>query len=244
MNAAIDAGNSRIKIGIFENDALLELLSFPSDPIQNLYENLSGRQFKNCIVSSVIDLPPHIINYLKMKSGHLFELDYHNRLPITNKYKTPQTLGKDRIALAVAGAGRYPGKDVIVISAGTCITYNFVTAKGAFMGGAISPGLHMRLRAMHDETAGLPLIELTDQTELIANTTPGAMLSGVVNGIIFEIEGFVNQIRKTRKNCKVILSGGDARYLADKLAIETDTEPDLALFGLNLILKFNAPEKN
>jgi type III pantothenate kinase len=256
MNAAIDAGNTRIKVGLFDNDRLIDMLVFPSHPIQNLYAFLAARNFENCIISSVIELPPHIINYLRMKSGHLFEFDTHNRLPIENKYKTPHTLGKDRLALAVAGAARFPGKDVLVISAGTCITYNFVSAKGAFMGGAISPGLEMRYKAMHEGTSELPMVETEKEAPeidqkaasqsipLIGNNTESSIRSGVVNGIVFEIEGYVNQLKKKYKNCGIILSGGDSRYLADHLTIETDVEPDLALAGLNLILKFNAPEKN
>jgi type III pantothenate kinase len=248
MNAAIDAGNTRIKVGIFEDESLVETIIFPSHPIQNLYSFLAARTFENCIISSVIDLPPHIINYLRMKSDHLFEFETQNRLPIENKYKSPQTLGKDRLALAVGGSAKYPGKDVLIISAGTCITYNFVSAKGAFMGGAISPGMRMRFGAMHDDTAALPLItenetETDKPISMIGNNTEASILSGVVNGIKYEIEGFVNQFSRKYKSCAVILSGGDARYLADKLSIETDVEPDLALIGLNLILKFNAPEK-
>jgi type III pantothenate kinase len=244
MNAAIDAGNTRIKVGLFENGSLANVIVFASDPVQNFYSHLASLHFENCIVSSVVPLPAHIISYLQMKSDMMHILDKTSKIPVTNKYKTPETIGNDRLALAVAGAAKYPGKDVLIISAGTCITYNFVTAKGAFTGGAISPGLQMRLRAMHEYTAELPLIAIEAEPALIENDSHGSMASGVVNGIKFEIEGFVNEIKKSYKNCMVILSGGDSRYLAGKLSIETDIQPDLALEGLNLILKFNAPEKN
>jgi len=244
MNAAIDAGNTRIKLGIFENNELQEVQVFPSSPVQNIYTHLAPYHFDQCIISSVIALPAHISSYFKMKSNRMVVLDEKTPLPIVNKYKTPNTIGKDRIALAAGGAGKYPGKDVLVISAGTCITYNFVTAKGAFMGGAISPGMQMRLKAMHEFTDGLPLIEIENNPGLIENTTSGSMHSGVINGIKFEIEGFITDLKKNHKNCEVILSGGDSRYLADKLSVQTDIEPDLALMGLNLILRFNASEKN
>jgi len=246
MNAAIDAGNTLIKVGLFNDHGHLEeMLSFSSTPIENIYTHLSSRHFDKCIVSSVINLPEHILKYLQIKSTQLFILDGKAKLPITIKYKTPDTLGKDRIALAVAASARYPGKDVLNISIGTCITYNFVTAKASFLGGAISPGLHMRLRAMHEFTSGLPLINLDESdTALIGDNTADSMASGIVNGMIFEIEGYVNELRKKYKNCAVILSGGDSRYLAGKLNIDVDIEPDLALIGLNIILKLNAPEKN
>ena len=244
MNAAIDAGNTLIKIGVFENDSLVEIFTFPTGNFQNIYRYLEKKHFENCIISSVIPIPSHLLKYLKLKADHTIILDKDTKTPITNTYKTPQTLGNDRLALAVAAADKFPGKDVILISAGTCITYNFVTAKGRFLGGAISPGLNSRIRAMHNDTAGLPLITIESEPELIENNTTGAMASGVVNGIRFEIEGFVNDIRKKYKNCRVILSGGDSRYLAGNLTIETDIEPDLALTGLHLILKFNVPEKN
>jgi type III pantothenate kinase len=246
MNAAIDAGNTLIKVGIFNHDGHLEeMLSFSSSPVENIYTHLSSRHFDHCIISSVIKLPDHIFKYLQLKSKQLLTLDKDTKLPLTVKYKTPETLGKDRLALAVGASARYPGKDVLNISIGTCITYNFVNAKAVFLGGAISPGLHMRLRAMHEFTAGLPLINLDESNHsLIGSNTADAMASGIVNGAVFEIEGYVNELRKKHKNCAVILSGGDSRYVAEKLNIETEIEPDLALIGLNIILKLNVPEKN
>ncbi len=246
MNAAIDAGNTLIKVAIFNsNSQMEEMLSFSSTPIENVYKHLSSMHFEQCIVSSVINLPDHILKYLQLKSAYLLILDKKTKLPISVKYKNPETLGKDRLALAVAASARYPGKDVLNISIGTCITYNFVNANAVFSGGAISPGLHMRLRAMHEFTAGLPLINLDEASlNLIGNSTEDAMASGIVNGVVFEIEGYINELRKKHKNCTLILSGGDSRYVADKLNIETDIEPDLALIGLNIILKLNAPEKN
>lgn len=244
MNVAIDAGNTLIKIGVFENDSLFEILTFPSGNFQDIYRNLEKMHFENCIISSVVPIPLHFLKYLELKSNRTIILDKSTKIPISNNYRTPQTLGNDRLALAVAAACKFPGKDVILISAGTCITYNFVTAKGRFMGGAISPGLKSRINAMHRDTAGLPLITIEHEPALIENNTVGAMASGVLNGIRFEMEGFVNDIRKKYKNCRVILSGGDSRYLAEKLNIETDIEPDLALTGLHIILKFNVPEKN
>jgi len=245
MNVAIDAGNTLIKVGIFDNDDRLEeMLSFSSSPIENIYTHLASQQFEKCIVSSVINLPDHIIKYLKFKSKHFIILDKNVKLPLGIKYKTPETLGKDRIALAVAASARFPGKDVLNISIGTCITYNFVNAKAVFLGGAISPGLHMRLRAMHEFTAGLPLINLDESNfSLIGDNTANSMASGILNGVAFEIEGYINELRKKYKNCEIILSGGDSRYLAGKLNIETEIEPDLALIGLNIILKLNVPEK-
>jgi len=245
MNAAIDAGNTLIKVGIFNDHGLLvEMFSFSSTPIENIYTHLSERHFDRCIVSSVINLPDHILKYLQLKSNHLLILDSKVKLPLVIKYKDPGTLGKDRLALAVAASARYPGKDVLNISIGTCITYNFVSAKAVFSGGAISPGLHMRLRAMHEFTAGLPLINLDESNlSLIGNSTGDAMASGIVNGVVFEMKGYINELRKKYKNCEVILSGGDSRYVAEQLDIETDIEPDLALIGLNIILKLNASEK-
>ena len=243
MNAAIDAGNTFIKVGIFDGDQLADILSFPSDHFQNIYTHLASCYFEKCIISGVVPIPDHIIKYLEMKTGLLIVLNENTALPITNKYKSPHTLGNDRIALAVGAAAKFPDKDVLCISIGTCITYNFVSADKSFLGGAISPGLHMRLRAMHEFTAGLPIINLDEAgSSLIGNTTADSMASGIINGIKFEIEGFVSELREKHKNCSVIISGGDSRYFADKLNIETETEPNLALTGLNIILKFNAPE--
>ena len=142
MNAAIDAGNTLIKVGIFNDRGLLEeMFSFSSAPIENIYTHLSSRNFDNCIVSSVINLPDHILKYLMLKTTHLLILDKNVKLPLVVKYKNPETLGKDRLALAVAALARYPGKDVLNISIGYSLAalYHLVCICGCVLCMNIQP---------------------------------------------------------------------------------------------------------
>jgi type III pantothenate kinase len=188
----------------------------------------------------VVSLPEHIIHYLKGKSKKFFQLDANLKLPVILKYKTPETLGKDRIALVCGAAEKYPGKDVLVISAGTCITYNFLNAKGEFTGGAISPGLQMRLRAMHEMTSALPLVQPSpDLIPLVGNSTEESLLSGALNGAILEITGYINELKHTNPGLLVLLCGGDSRYLAERLRVPVIHEQELAFAGLHKILTLN-----
>lgn len=245
MNTVIDVGNTRVKVGFYEKHKLKEADAFPLQPWQHFYNYFSTRNIENCIVSSTVEIPAHILQYLKSKAAQFIYLDETTPLPIKNIYKTKNTLGKDRIALAVGAAHIYPGKNILVVNAGTCVTYNLISSEAEFIGGAISPGLHMRLQAMHTFTAQLPQpeIEREKDVKLVGNTTDESLLSGAVNGLLFEVEGYISAISKTNIPLEVILSGGDSRYVAERLERSLNktitTEPHLALSGLNQILHFN-----
>jgi type III pantothenate kinase len=243
MDTAIDVGNTAVKTGFFEKGSLLESFSFPTFPLSNLYTKLEGRFLDNCILSSVVRIPEHVLSYLKIKSKLFINLDHKTPLPIRLSYNNAGTLGSDRIALAVAAGALYPERDVLVIGMGSCITYNIISKEAEFLGGAISPGLQMRFRAMNAFTSGLPLAEATEETELAAKDTEAALASGVVNGIIFETEGFVRKLKETYKQLAVIISGGDSRYFAERISFEADLQPEMALSGLQKILDFNVKKK-
>jgi type III pantothenate kinase len=239
VDTVIDIGNTRVKIGSFEKGKLVNIASFETEPVRNFYTHLTMPSLGNCILSSVTDVPDHVQSYIRGKSKLFIQLDPKTPLPIKNKYKSPDTLGNDRLALAAGAAYLYPEKACLVISAGTCITYNMVDKKGHFTGGAISPGLQMRFRSMHEFTAKLPLLTPPENVKATGETTAEAMQSGVVQGIAGEIERFAALAKQQYADICIVLSGGDSQYLAEQLDTEADVVPDLALFGLYEILKFN-----
>ncbi|MDA9313033.1 type III pantothenate kinase, partial [Vicingaceae bacterium] len=154
---------------------------------------------------------------------------------------SPDTLGKDRIA-AVAGAqGQFPNQNTLVIDAGTCVTYDFLTAEGDYLGGAISPGVQLRLQAMNDYTSKLPLLkwEGADNPQSIGDTTITSMLSGAVNGLISEMRGFIESYEKQYKSLKIVITGGDSNFFVKELKNGIFADPNLVLKGLNDILIYN-----
>jgi type III pantothenate kinase len=161
-------------------------------------------------------------------------------LPFINKYKTPSTLGTDRLAL-VAGAMKYfLGKNVLVVSMGTCITYDFINSRREYLGGSISPGMEMRLQSLHTFTARLPLVKPKQLKTVTGRTTDESILTGVMHGIRHEVEGFISQYRKLYPSLQVILTGGDASLFARQIKSSIFAVPELSLNGLNEILLHNA----
>ena len=166
-------------------------------------------------------------------------LDHETSLPITSQYATPHTLGVDRIA-SVAGANfLYPGKNCLVIDLGTCITYDLIDQSGVHHGGGISPGLEMRLKAMHKFTSKLPLISMKGKPDLIGKTTKECMQSGALNGTIAELEGIIWRYRQLFKDLVIIFCGGGAIFFESKIKDDIFALPNLVLTGLNHILRFN-----
>ncbi len=184
--------------------------------------------------SSVVDANDNLLKLLKTKNL----INFSKKLPIKNRYKSA-TLGSDRLANAVAGAFLFPSRNVLIIDTGTCIKYDFVNAKGEYLGGSISPGMDMRFRAMNKFTGKLPLTGFSEIKDLIGNTTVSAMQTGVEIGITEEIKGFVAQYRKRFKNLKIILTGGDAYRFANDLNLSIFAAADLVNIGLNEIIRFN-----
>ena len=171
-------------------------------------------------------------------------MDDHTPLPIKNLYKTPQTLGKDRLAAAVAGHMRFSTDPVLVVNAGSCITFDVINEKGEYLGGSISPGIQMRFRALHTFTGKLPLITGKNLVALTGTTTGDSILSGVINGSLSEVEGIIAQYLQKYKNLHVILSGGDMKYFDTRLKIKTFAIPNIVTEGLYQILELNAGKNN
>jgi type III pantothenate kinase len=239
MNLIIDTGNTRTKLALFQGSEMIAFSGFEgvgaTQIIQFCELNLL---IKNAIVSTVKEYPSEINEYLNQRYNMVF-LTHNTLVPITNKYSTPETLGKDRLAGVIGALKLIPSSDILVIDAGTAITYDFATASGEYLGGAISPGITMRYKALHTFTDRLPLLDYFDDAQLIGDDTSTSIHSGVLNGTVAEMEGIIQHYRNLYPGLKIILTGGDHNYFDKRLKIKTFAAPNLVLEGLNLILDFN-----
>lgn len=239
MNLIIDIGNTRIKTAVFDDGKLIHNESITKESFVSEAKAII-RKYKctNAIISSVGSINESQIDELRAEIN-LIELDFNLKVPFVNKYATPKTLGVDRIALVSSAVATYPNKNVLIIDAGTCITYDFLNNKGYYYGGSISPGLQMRYKALNVFTEKLPLLEPSEIVELIGNSTEKCIHSGVINGVINEIDGIINQYRKKNVDLTVVLTGGDLNFLSNKLKNSIFANPNFLLEGLDTILTYN-----
>ncbi|HEY0654618.1 MAG TPA: type III pantothenate kinase [Chryseosolibacter sp.] len=235
MNLVVDYGNSAAKVGIFDHQNLVENRAFES--LESLQRFVSTSAVDAILISSVKEDPEKIL--AESKAEKKFVLTPDLPLPIQNKYATPRTLGMDRIASACGAWALFPRENSLSIDAGTCITYEFLDKNGNYRGGAISPGLSMRFKAVHTFTAKLPLISPKENVPLIGDSTETSIQSGVINGLVAEIEGFISRYQKEFGSLRVILCGGDARFFENQLKASIFASPELVLIGLNSILNYN-----
>ncbi len=240
MNLVIDAGNTSIKLAVFRKKDLLnhtttDKKGFPK-AVQELFAGYPDISY--ALVASVGFLSKKELDVLAVFCK-VQVLTTVAKVPFKNNYATPKTLGVDRIALAAAAFYNYPKSNVLVIDAGTCITYDMINEFGEYLGGAISPGLRMRYKALHEQTAKLPLLEPSPFVELIGNTTENSIHSGVVNGICQELDGVVAQYRSRFEHLTVILTGGDGQFLSNRLKNTIFAHSNFLLEGLNYLLEYN-----
>ncbi|AEH00431.1 type III pantothenate kinase [Lacinutrix sp. 5H-3-7-4] len=240
MNLIIDVGNTHTKIAIFEENKLAEKVRIETSNSKAEIENFKKkyRNLKKAIVSSVGKLDQDTLSFLEAEFK-LQILSHKTKLPFKNLYRTPKTLGIDRIALVCASIKQFPDKNVLIIDAGTCITYDFISAKNEYLGGAISPGIRMRYKAMHNLTANLPLLETEIPRNFIGDSTTSAMHCGVVNGVLNEIDGSIAQYQEKFSDLTVILTGGDTKMLSKQLKSSIFANSNFLLQGLNFILQYN-----
>ena len=240
MLLAVDIGNTKIKAAVFEGGALLERFVFDKNDSPAEVEKIFSKHKKiqKSILSSVGNNNPELLSALEKRSG-LVVISHDSIFPFINKYATPATLGIDRMVLSAGAVLQYPAQNRLVIDAGTCITYDFTDSENSYLGGAISPGLQLRYNAMHNFTAKLPLLYPEIPNSYIGNTTAEAMHSGVVNGVLHEIEGFVEQYSEQYQGLTIILTGGDAEFLAKRLKNTIFANSNFLLEGLNLLYLYN-----
>jgi len=240
MNLSIDWGNTRIKAGWFEGSNLVETTRYAS--AEALRAAVVHTPPRYVIASSTSRPASELRQSLDEFDGgaNWLLMSPDLAIPIQNNYETPRTLGADRLAAAVGATDLFPGQDCLILDLGTCITADFVSAGGCFQGGLISPGLRMRLQAMHAFTARLPQIDNvpdpTDWPPLTARTTREALLSGAMNGMALELAGIINEYTNLHPALRVIVCGGDGALFINRLKPGIFAVPELVLQGLNRIL--------
>ena len=236
-SVAIDIGNTGTKYGIFEDKVLVEQGYFQGQ--EHLPEVLLQQKFDHAIVASVAANARNIQQRLSV-TGKFLELTAQTALPVHSLYKTPQTLGADRVA-GVAGARYFfPGRNCLVFDAGTCITHDFIDSGGNYHGGGIAPGLNMKFKALHTFTERLPLVQRVENGfPLTGQSTEESILSGVLNGTVAELNGFIRAYTEKAADLVVILCGGDAGFFESKLKGRIFVIPELVLIGLHSILTHN-----
>lgn len=239
MNLIIDVGNTRVKIAVFNKSELIHYEIFTHENV--VCNALRVAKEFNCsvaIISFVGVIKKSEIIELKAKI-RLIVLNSDTKVPFENFYASPKTLGVDRVALVSSAVKNFPGKNVLIIDAGTCITYDFVNSNAAYFGGGISPGIKMRYKALQVFTEKLPLIDPEYPVDLIGNSTINSIHSGIVNGVINEIDGTIVQYKEKNQDLTVVLTGGDVNFLSNRLKNSIFASPKFLLDGLNSILTYN-----
>ena len=241
MNLIVDVGNTLVKFAIFKDGDLIYNNSFELSEFKKQYKSLKQDfpSLKKAIISSVGRLSKTQIDIIK-NDLNVIELSSKTNLPFKNLYETPETLGVDRIALVSASVQKFPNKNVLIIDAGTCITYDFITSENHYLGGAISPGIRLRYKSLNNLTANLPLLKTEQPKSIIGNTTKTSIHSGVINGVINEIDGIINQYHENYSDLTVILTGGDTKFLSNQLKNTIFANSNFLLEGLNFILEYNS----
>ncbi len=239
MNLVIDTGNTLTKLALFQGTEMLAFTSFAGVDVQRLKHFCELNELiDNAIISTVKEYPREIDSFLK-EHFNTFLFDHNTPVPVINIYGSPETLGKDRLAGVIGAKHWMAHSNILVIDAGTAITYDLITAAGEYLGGGISPGIAMRYKALHSFTSRLPLLDYYDDAELIGNDTSSSIHSGVLNGAVAEMDGIIRSYQLVYPDLKIILTGGDHNYFDKRLKIKTFAALNLVVEGLNLILNFN-----
>lgn len=238
IRLAIDLGNTASKALFSGTGAPDDLVFFDPESPEALQMVLEAHPPSAAIISSVREIP-QALTVLIEQYCNLQQLSHLTPLPFSIEYQTPETLGRDRIAAVAAAYARFPGRNVLVIDMGTCITYDLLTAKGIYQGGAISPGINMRLKAMNAFTSRLPLAEASTKVPLIGQTTLQSLQSGAVNGARAEIGGIIRMYEEKFPELLVLVGGGDNIYFDSKFKNSIFAASNLVLEGLQAIMEFN-----
>lgn len=236
LNLTIDQGNSAAKVCLWEGDRLLSYSHFHTldtviiDSIIDDYAPVAA------IYCSVADQGDDVTERMADRGVRVVRLTADTPLPLTIGYRSPGTLGTDRVAAAVGAWAAHPGRDILVADLGTAITYDVVRAGGRYAGGNIAPGVRMRLEALNRFTARLPMVEADDDTPLWGDTTATALKAGAVNGVVGELTYYRSRLPH---DTVTMLTGGDSRLIAPRLGFAAETRPHLVSEGLNSILRYN-----
>lgn len=239
MNLVIDIGNTSVKVGIFEHNNLIDTRHQTGRSLLFLSDYLQNFRVTQAILASVVEVDEDSYQWLDSLNIPVIKLNSETPVPIINLYKSPETLGYDRLAAVVGANEQFPERDILVIDAGTAITYEFIDAQGRYHGGNISPGMQMRFKALHQYTNRLPLVEAKGRILSMGVDTETAIRAGVIKGIEHEISGYITSLKHKYPELLVFLTGGDEFSFDTNLKNIIFADSFLVLKGLNRILNYN-----
>ncbi len=243
MNLSIDIGNTLTKMAVIDKGQVVDIYKIEKLNIEFVQSVLkSYPKIDSAIMITCKDVNDNkeSIDYLRSTLSTFIDFNSSITVPITNLYKSPLTLGCDRLAAAIGAKAIYPNNNVLIFDFGTAITIDFVSAENEYIGGNISPGISMRLNALNYYTENLPLVAFDEDFNLIGTHTEQAVLNGVINGIIFEIEGYISRFDEKYTDLRIIFTGGNGNFFANQVKNPIFATYNLVVFGLNRILEYNA----
>lgn len=243
MNLIIDIGNTLTKLSVFDNsNDIVHQERYKNENYAFNQSIIDKYKISNCIICSVRN---DKISLDQKLFKNLFILNHETSIPIINKYKQPECLGPDRLALAIASYHLFPNENCLTIDLGTCITYDLFTKEKEYLGGAISPGIAMRFKSLNEETDKLPFVQYNEKhfPPLIGDKTKKSIESGIINAIKFEMQGFIESFQKDFPSLRILLTGGDMNLFEKELKNHIFADANLLAKGLNYILNYNVNEK-
>lgn len=238
MNLALDIGNSFLKAGIFKNNNLINYYEFNREYYSNIKLILDKTPITHSIASNVSESNNKLIELLSNKTN-LIKFNSSLKVPFKNCYQTKNTLGKDRIALVSNASKEYPKENVLLIDLGSCITFDFLNSKNEYLGGSISPGLSMRYKSLNSYTANLPLINPKEIDYFIGRNTEDSIHSGIINGIVGELNSAIDKYKSQFKEIRIILTGGDSKFLFNRIKNSIFANSNFLILGLNFLIELN-----
>lgn len=240
MNLIIDIGNTKQKLALVNNNNIVSIISAPKIKEEVLKKMFSDYKIEKAIISNVRK-EEQISTLLEIVSQHTKMVKFQDlrNFPIINKYQTPDSLGTDRLAVSAGSQIYAKGNNVLVIQIGTCITYEFIDKNAIYHGGAISPGTLMRFKSLHHHTGNLPLVKYQEISEITGKNTEESILSGVLFGIVSEIDGNIEKYKNKYPDLRIIMTGGGAKYFDKLLKNEIFAVPNLVIIGLNYLLEIH-----
>ena len=234
----IDQGNTSTKVGVFDGDDLVLCQRLPSFTVEAVAQIAELHSVEATIFSTVVEQTESFLSHLRKALPNFLLLDADTPLPIENLYATPQTLGRDRLAVCVGANYLKPNTNLLVIDAGTAVTYDIVNDRNQYVGGNISLGLAMRAKALNAYTSKLPKVDFPEAIPFCGTTTKTALQAGILYGLVGEIDGFIDSFSAVYPNLSVFLTGGSAFYFERRLKNAIFADDKLLLIGLNRILTF------
>ena len=241
MNLVIDIGNTAVKVYLFKNNEIFKKEVLNENNLIHSLKSFPINDIRNVICSSVTKSYKDQLFEIFKKSNYYDFSDTNLKLPFKNNYET-KSLGQDRIGLISSAVIKFKDQNSLVIDLGTCITYDFIDSQNIYHGGAISPGIRMRYSSFNDYTSNLPLVKFQDVNKTIGTNTEESLHIGINNGIVGEINQYINNLKKSYSEFNVIITGGDSMFLLNKIKNAIFADQDFLAFGLNYIIKLNEGE--